>query len=54
MTHQLLAVAQWITKSNEIFLGLEGILFGVVLFSSLLVFLRHRARKTLGYSEASA
>jgi len=45
MMHQLLALAQLITKSNEIFLGLEGILFGVILFSSLLIYMRHRARK---------
>ena len=45
MTDKLLALAQLITKSNEIFLGIEGILFGVVLFSSLLVYMRHRARK---------
>jgi hypothetical protein len=45
MTGRLLALAQLITKTNTIFLGIEGVLFGVVVFSLLLVFLRHRARK---------
>jgi hypothetical protein len=54
MMHQLLAVAQLITKSNEIFLGVEGVLFGALLFFSLLAFSRNRARKQLGHPEASA
>jgi hypothetical protein len=45
MSAKLLALAQLITKTNEIFLGVEGVLFGVVLFSSLLIFLQHRGRK---------
>ncbi|MFL6353321.1 MAG: hypothetical protein ACJ74Z_15935 [Bryobacteraceae bacterium] len=45
MTDKLLVVAQRITKSNEIFLGLEGVLFGALLFFSLLAFVRNRARK---------
>jgi hypothetical protein len=45
MTRQLLAVAQWITKTNEVFLGIEGVLFGVILFSSIFIYMEHRARK---------
>ena len=45
MSAKLLALAQLITRTNQIFLGIEGVLFGVVLFSSLLVFLQHRARR---------
>jgi hypothetical protein len=45
MTGKLLALAQLITKTNTIFMGLEGVLFGVVLFSSLLIYIQHRSRK---------
>jgi uncharacterized membrane protein len=45
MTAKLLAIAQLITKTNQIFLGIEGVLFGVVVFSSLLLYMQHRARK---------
>jgi hypothetical protein len=45
MTHNLLAVAQWITRTNEMFLGAEGVLFGLVLFGSLFVYLQHRSRR---------
>jgi hypothetical protein len=45
MTDKLLALAQLIMKSNEIFLGVEGVLFGALLFFSLLAFVRNRARK---------
>jgi hypothetical protein len=45
MTHNLLAVAQWITRTNEMFLAIEGLLFGLVLFGSLFVYMQHRARK---------
>ena len=45
MSGKLLALAQLITKTNQIFLGLEGILFGVVLFSSLFIYIEHRQRK---------
>jgi hypothetical protein len=45
MTSKLLALAQLITRTNQIFIGIEGILFGVILFSSIFVFLQHRARR---------
>jgi uncharacterized membrane protein len=45
MSGKLLAIAQLITKTNQIFLGIEGVLFGVVVFSSLLIYIQHRSRK---------
>jgi hypothetical protein len=48
MTDKLLALAQLITRTNEIFLGVEGLLFGLVLFGSLFLYLEHRARKEAG------
>jgi hypothetical protein len=45
MTSKLLALAQLITKTNQIFLGIEGVLFGVALFSSIFIYMEHRARK---------
>jgi hypothetical protein len=45
MMHNLLAVAQWITRLNEGFLGVEGLVFGSALFGSLLIYIQHRARR---------
>lgn len=45
MTHELLAMAQWVIDANTALVGVEGVLVGAALFSSLLLVMRHKARK---------
>lgn len=45
MTRELLAVAQFIVRVNTALMGVEGVLLGAVLFTSLLLVMRRCARK---------
>jgi hypothetical protein len=45
MTHKLLALAQFIVRSNNAFSDLLGVLLGMVLFGCLLLAMRSKAKK---------
>jgi hypothetical protein len=45
MTTKLLYVAHFVINLNRLFLGVEGTMLGLVLFSGLLFLVRRRAQK---------